>query len=273
MTPRLMRVNGASLAVLDRGAGAALVFVHGALGDWRTFAPHVALMAQRLRAVSYTQRFFGPEAYPSEPRFGVGAHADDLIALIEALGAPADVVAWSYGGHVALDAMLRRPDLVRAALIYEPGFPTYVTDAADLAAFGADAEAMFAPVSEAVQRGDLQEAARRLVEASTGFADEPDGISEARRAIYRDTAHTLPLMFTQTPPPLIAAADLARLKPRVSIAWGELTRPSFAIVSHAAACAIANGEHGSIPGAGHLWPESAPGDFVALVQRRLGYSA
>jgi pimeloyl-ACP methyl ester carboxylesterase len=117
---------GHAFDYLDIGSGEPVVFLHGALGDLRTFAPHCRLLSATNRAITYTQRYFGRgQASQEGPAFGIETHAVDLFAVLEALGVgPVNLVAWSYAGHAALRAAQLRPDLLKAVLIYESGFQT-----------------------------------------------------------------------------------------------------------------------------------------------------
>lgn len=266
--PRLIEVNGAPLAVVEQGQGDPVVFLHGAASDHRMWDRHLALVGQRHRAIAYSQRYFGAGAWgPGWPPLGVQTHADDLVALLRALDAgPAHVVAWSYAGHVALSAALAHPELIRSAFIHEPGVPSYVTDPAELRALGDDRNAMFGPVFEAVKRGELQEAVRVLLDGSGQregyFAAQP----AERQAIHLDNARTMPLLLSQPQPPAITCGDLARLKVPVTIAYGELSRPTFGVVSRAAA-RCTPGQHLVVRGATHMWPEEDAAAFCAAVLR------
>lgn len=67
-----------------------MVFVHGAISDYRTWnRQRAALAAKRYRAVSCTQRWFGTEPWGTDgPGPGwIATHADDLAAFIRALDA------------------------------------------------------------------------------------------------------------------------------------------------------------------------------------------
>ncbi|WP_437786769.1 alpha/beta fold hydrolase [Sorangium sp. So ce1097] len=266
--PRFIEVNGAHLAVVEQGQGDPVVFLHGAASDHRMWGRHLALVGQRHRAIAYSQRYFGAGTWdPGWPPLGVQTHADDLVALLRALDAgPAHVVAWSYAGHVALSAALGHPELIRSALIHEPGVPSYVTDPAELRALGDDMNAMFGPVFEAVKRGELQEAVRVLLDGSGQregyFAAQP----AERQAINLDNARTMPLLLSQPQPPAITCGDLAGLKVPVTIAYGELSRPTFGVVSRAAARCIP-GQHLEVRGATHMWPEEDAAAFCAAVLR------
>lgn len=262
-----LRPDDDALDVEDVGAGQAVLFLHGAPGDLRTWTPVTDVLGARFRCLAYTQRWFGARSWSAPGSdFGTEAHAADLIGMVEALDlAPVSLVAWSYAGHVALLAALRRPELFQRILIYEPGVGTYVVDPDERARMDADAAAMFPPLAEALGRGDLAEVVRRLIDASGGagwFDRQP-----ARcRAIHLDSAAMMPLLMGGGAPPAdIGAADLASLRAPVSIAWGERTRDLFGVPSRAAAAAITTAQHREVEGAGHLLPEQDPTRFAALV--------
>lgn len=275
MNIRSVVCRGALFDYADQGQGDAVLFLHGGLGDWRTWKPHLQLLEQTHRAIAYTQRYFGINEWPKDgPAFGIDAHVDDLIGFIETLEiAPLHLVAWSYSGHAALQAALIRPDLFQGILIYEPGFPTFLEGEEEIAAFQQEANAMFGPIFEAMQAGDADEAARRLIDESGGpgyFSTQPP----ERQRIYLDNAHTMPLLLiSQTPPPAITATQLAQIKTPTSIICGQQTRPAFRIVAQAAARFINNGRHKVIANAGHLWPEEDPAGFISLVKQWLSETA
>jgi pimeloyl-ACP methyl ester carboxylesterase len=210
---------GLPLPCTASGAGAPILLVHGALADARMWQPHQALLAPQARALAVTLRYFSPDPWPADgPPFGITTHADDLAAFIRALGAgPVHLVAWSYSAHAALHLAITQPELLKSVFCYEPGFPTYVTDPAAMAAFQEDAGRMYAPLGEALSRGDLPGAVRSLMDASGQQPGYFDAQPEERRALQLDNAHTLPLLMAQTPPPVISAEDLA------AIAAGSVT--------------------------------------------------
>ena len=263
---RHIEVDGEDFPFIEAGEGAPVVFLHGALGDCRTWERQVRLLGRSARAIAYTQRYFGDAHWrPDGPPFGTRCHGDDLIGFAEALDAgPVSVVAWSYGCHAALHAIRERPELFSRALLYEPGVPSYVSDEAALARFGEDAQAMFGPIFEAAGRGEMEEAVRRLIDGSggrEGYFEAQDG---RRREIELDNAHTMPLLLAQEVPPEIGAGDLAALRVPVTVMWGGATRPVFSIPSKAAAEAIGGTAHREIAGAGHLWPDEEPEAFVRV---------
>lgn len=262
------------MSYTQSGAGDTVVLVHGALADARMWQPHQALLAKRWRAVAVTLRHhFGSEDPRPSPDhaapapFGISTHAEDLATFIEGMErGPVHLVAWSYSAHAALYLACHRPQLLRSVFVYEPGFPTYVTDPEALAAFETDAARMYAPLGAAVHSGDLERAVEFLMDASGQrpgyFRDQP----AHRRQIQRDNARTLPLLMTQAPPPAITAEQLRFVQVPVCVAWGAQTRPVFEVVARAAAQAMPRAHHLVVEDAHHMWPDEKPAAFCGALE-------
>jgi pimeloyl-ACP methyl ester carboxylesterase len=183
----------------------------------------MSILGGHRRCVAYTQRFFGPSSWrPGGRAFGTTTLAADLVRIVSALNlAPVELVAWSYGAHVALQALRERPDLFRHAVLYEPGFATFVEDEVLLRDYWQDAAAMFEPVEQHVAAGLLHEAVRLLIDGSGG-AGYFDLQSARRRRIQLDSAAVLPfLMGGGAMPGPLQAADLRSVERPVTLVWGR----------------------------------------------------
>jgi pimeloyl-ACP methyl ester carboxylesterase len=268
---RTITVKGVEFDTIDVGTGRPVVFLHGVLGDARTFAPHAEMLADRYRAITYTQRYFGTRPWPEPgPPFGIETHAQDLIGFVEALGAgPVFLVAWSYAGHAALRAAQLRPELFQAMFIYETGFQTFMTDAAEIAAFKADFDQLWSPVFAAINAGDTDGAARLLINASTRDEYYFDSRTELQMQIERENAPMLARLLAQTPPPRISADDLSQIEVKISLACGSKSRPAYKLISEAAMRHLP-GQHFMIPGVNHFWPDAEPSAFTDFVRDWLG---
>lgn len=267
---RSAAIPGASLPYIEQGQGpATVVFVHGALSDLRTWAPHLPVVAQRFRAVSYTQRWFGTVSWdPNGPVFGVQTHAQDLAAFIRALGGqPVHLVGWSYGASVVLEAVVRNPELVRSAFVFEPPAPTFVTDKALLARIGQDRAASGLSVAaKAAAEGRLGDAEVAMIDAVAERAGYHAAMPERVRAITRDSAHTLPWQLLRQPPaPATPCDQLGQLKVPVLMARGATSRPMFQEVTDAAARCLPGRKHLVVPGHNHMWPGDDPEGFAKAV--------
>lgn len=254
---RHAEVNGTRLTYVEEGRGEPVVFVHGSMADHRQWdRQRAALAASGYRAIAYTQRYFGTDPWSeSWPKFGVPLHSEDLAAFIRSLGAgPVHLVAWSYGGHTALNVALKHPELVKSAFIYEPAVPSYVSDAADLKALADDRAPLAGPAVAAVKTGDHATGARLLLDGADNRKGVLDGWSAQDQAMVRDNARTLQLLFSSEPPPAISCTQLAQIKAPLVIARGELTRPFYRIIADTAARCATGSKHVVAPGGRHLWP-------------------
>jgi len=122
MSVTAVEAGGVPLAVDDRGDGPAVVFVHGAALSRTVWAETVEALGDDVRTVAYDRRAYGDSGAP-EPYTGttVGEQADDLTALVEAVGASGGVlVGHALGAMIALDVLLRVPGAARAAVLIDP---------------------------------------------------------------------------------------------------------------------------------------------------------
>jgi pimeloyl-ACP methyl ester carboxylesterase len=104
-------VNGARLWVEEEGAGPAVLFLHGGLGDMRLWEPQAHALADQFRCIRYDFRYWGRSESPGV-EFGFVA---DAIGVLDALGVErAAVVGLSLGGGAALDIALAHPERVWA---------------------------------------------------------------------------------------------------------------------------------------------------------------
>ncbi len=122
--------NGAELYHEVRGTGPALLFISGALGDAGGWEKAANLLAQDFTVVSYDRRGNSRSPAPRDWKStSLDEQADDAAALLERLGlAPASVYGSSGGGAIALNVVLRRPDLVRGVILHEPWLPGLLDD-------------------------------------------------------------------------------------------------------------------------------------------------
>ena len=108
-----VEIEGARLHLLDfGGSGRPVILLHGVLGQawmWHDVAPGLTA-AGRVLALDF--RGYGDSQW-SEGGYTTEGHADDVEAVIEALGTEVDLVGFSWGGLVALALAVRRPDVVR----------------------------------------------------------------------------------------------------------------------------------------------------------------
>lgn len=265
MSVGYLEVGPDRFPVAVQGEGPPILFVHGVPGDWRTFAPHAALLAGRYRCITFTQRWFGTAQWREDgPPFGTATHAEDLIAVAEALEmGPLALVAWSYGAHSAFKAALDRPDLFSALFVYEPGFASYVDDPFLLRDFTEDVNAAWGPVVAARSTGDLDETLRAMWDGSGGPGSF-DALPPETQDQLRDSAHVISRLLDQAPPVPLTCNDLADIRIPVTVAWGRRSRRCFTIPSQTAAFCT-GGDRTEIADSDHMWPALRPDAFAKVV--------
>ncbi|MEE4453243.1 alpha/beta fold hydrolase [Novosphingobium resinovorum] len=111
-------VDGAVLRGERReGAGTPLVLAHGFGGSRRDWDAVVAALPGANPLIAYDLRGFGT----SDTDGAAYSHADDLLALLDALGiAEADLCGMSLGGATVLNFALDHPERVRRLVLVSP---------------------------------------------------------------------------------------------------------------------------------------------------------
>lgn len=110
--------DGLTFDVRDEGPedGAPVVLLHGfpeRSSCWREVAP--LLHAAGLRTFAPDQRGYSPGARPAGRRaYAVPELVADVVALIDAIGAPVHLVGHDWGSMVGWGVTASRPDLVRS---------------------------------------------------------------------------------------------------------------------------------------------------------------
>ena len=241
-TPQIKQahINNTRLTYEEQGQGRTIVFVHGAITDYRAWAGQRDMVAAENRFIALTMRYFGTDPWPdSGTSFSVKTHTDDLVAFIQGLNSgPVDLVTWSYSGSIALLVAVRHPELVRGLFLYEPATLAFITDPEDLKVAMKDRAAMAGPAVAAVKGGDATEATRRLFNNVNDQPDIFDAVTPAIRSMLLDNARTLPLLFSAPPSPVITCEELGKIKVPTVVAVGEMTRPFFRIASSSVARCI-----------------------------------
>src|SRR5215471_4492783 len=114
--------DGTTIAYDQTGNGPPLVLVDGALNS-RVFGlngPLAAILADRFTVVTYDRRGRGDSG--DTPPYAVQREIEDLEAVIDTTGGPADVYGISSGAGLALEAACAVPAKVAKLALYEPPF-------------------------------------------------------------------------------------------------------------------------------------------------------
>ena len=247
---RRIAVDGAELAVEVRGEGSAVLFVHGFPLD-RAMWRHQLAGLSRWKRIAPDLRGMG-ESGPGSGEYSMGRYADDLVAVLDAVGVSQAVVCGlSMGGYILFDLLRRYPERVRAAVLCDTRPQSDSVDARrsrdTLAALagerGADA------VGEQMLPGLL---------APSTLADQPEVMSQCRDMARRCSV-----------PGMVGALRAMRERPDSTPLLGSIRVPTLVVVgaddrvtppavAEAMAQAIPGARCAVIPGAGHVAPLEQP---------------
>ncbi len=120
-----LALNGLSFHIQQAGEGPDVVLIHGVTGDLSIWFLCKAMteLATSHRVTALDLRGHG---YSDAPPTGYTSadHAADVLALLDAIGAPeAKLVGHSFGAVVALHAAVLAPERVSAIVLSDPYFP------------------------------------------------------------------------------------------------------------------------------------------------------
>lgn len=247
------RVNGTALYAEVRGSGPAVLLIHAGGEDAEEWRP----IAERLTGftvVTYDRRGTLRSGRDDWPGGGSAQHADDAAALLESLGL-VDVVVFggSAGGIVALRLALQRPDIIRRALVYEPGYfrqvpggeslqlPANEAVAEHLARHPGDWPGAYAAFGRAIAPPtDTRRGFFAPPRGKEWYAEREDGNAEA---LVRDD---IPILTRE----IVDEADLASATVDIRFSYGTDSMSIFREIStHLAAVRRATPD--SIDGTGH----------------------
>ena len=166
--PDVRRVPAGPLeiAFVESGDGEPLVMCHGNEADRRQYDALRRLLAPGIRAISYDQRDTG-DTTGFTGDYTMADLGRDCVAFIEALGlASAHVAGTSFGGMVAMQAALARPERVRSLTLIST----------------APARAMFSAAADGIAAMSPTERSAFMLDAiltPEGRAAHPELVTEA----------------------------------------------------------------------------------------------
>ncbi|NJN83405.1 MAG: alpha/beta hydrolase [Caldilineaceae bacterium] len=103
----------------DREAGLPMLLLHGSFATSRWWEPFFAILPDEVYAVAPDLRGCG-QSGRSESGYEIDEQADDILALVEALGwRDFDLVGHSSGGAIALEIALARPNLLNTLTLVD----------------------------------------------------------------------------------------------------------------------------------------------------------
>ena len=148
--------DGGELAIHDLGGeGPPLLFVHATCFHGRCYTRSAEQLGDLRHSWAPDLRAHGDSTIPEDDRFHWSGMADDLCAVLDALGIdePVDFVGHSMGGATVLATELRRPGTIRPAWLFEPiVFPPMGDTPRTMSAVARNRRASFATIEAVLER-------------------------------------------------------------------------------------------------------------------------
>ncbi len=253
-TPTPVRLsNDIELNYVRKGTGPTVIFIHGAMGDWRSWAPQWAAFEEQFDCISYSRRYSYPNPNPMQSRqHNALVDAEDLEGLMDALKIEkAILVGSSYGGFTALAMGLRAPNRVQAIVSVEAPMMRYAhktTEGAEIADAFLKASAL--PAREAFEAGDDEGGVMILTGGIVGKnpKDLPPKLLE-RRMQNAKAARSLALSDDEFP--LLEEEALAALPMPVFLLSGANTAPVHAAIFKSVCAAMPQAKTKIVADSGH----------------------
>ena len=253
---------------VEAGTGTPLVFVHGGMGDWSSWAPQWDAFTPAFRCISYSRRYSSPNQNLSMSKHhSVLDEAQDLGALLPLWdAAPAVLVGTSYGAYTALQLALTAPQQVAALVLTEPP----VLPWADSVPGGREARLEFetevlAPSTQAFAQGDPELAVQLLTCGINGRSPGEAHTPAGRQRRLRNARAMQALAQSDQAYPSLDAAAAAALRCPILLLQGADTGALHRATTEAVARRLPQALRQQVPTSGHGVHRDNPGDFNRLV--------
>ena len=269
---RVLLPDGVELHYERAGRGTPLVFIHGAMGDWRSWEAQWEAFTAHYDCVTYSRRYSFPNRNDmASPDHSALHEAEDLRLLLDALGWDQPIlVGSSYGGFTALALAVSHPQRVKALVAVEPPMMRY----AELSEAGRAARAAFRtetiePANAAFRAGQDELAGRIMTGGIVGNALAASSPEAMQRRLQNLRAMRM-LALSTDEFPLLPPTQLAALEMPVLLLSGENTPPVHREIFNNVVANMPRAQSRRVPGAGHGVSREQPAVFNDLVLNFLG---
>ncbi|SEF22127.1 Pimeloyl-ACP methyl ester carboxylesterase [Variovorax sp. NFACC28] len=259
--------NGIELCYVEQGNGLPLVFIHGLLGDWRSWQPQWdAFLAQGYRCLSYSRRYSFPNANEfASPDHSALVDAADLAGLLDALGIPAAIlIGTSYGAFTALAFAVHHPGRTLAIVATEPPMMRYADFSHEGKVLRAEFERKTEAAAHALRQGNDEEAVRTMTDAINGGEASSANTAGALQRRFENAKAMRALMLSTDPFPLLSPQQLREIAAPTLLVAGERTQPIHDAVFRSVCAAMPQARASRVHGAGHGVHRDNPSEFNAI---------
>src|SRR5215470_12095886 len=255
-----IKARGNTFYYEEKGEGPPILLIPPAGSTASTWGALPGDLAGAGRVIAYDRR--GYTRSGGEVVRSAAEHTRDAAAILDAPEAsPAVVVGTSAGATIALDLAIRRPDLVRAAVVHEAAWRALRhPDASGLA--------VLAKMQWLAWRGRYPDAAETLLRWVYSYRDGGstwDAFPEQWRQIARENGRSVVADLKATMGGYPSPQDLATITAPVACTYGSRSRSYMRALTRSLAQAIPATSVREIGGAAHAVAFDAPGTFAQVI--------
>jgi pimeloyl-ACP methyl ester carboxylesterase len=249
--------DGTPIAYRRSGSGPPLLLVHGTTADHTRWAGISPALETHFTVYAMDRR--GRGASGDGPEYSLPHEGEDVVAVVDALGEPVNLLGHSYGALCALEGAMRTSS-IRTLILYEPPLP--------------GGEQIVPPETLARLDGMIARGEREA--ALITFFREVVGVPESQMDAVRShpawpgrlaSAHTL---GRETRVEAEYALDLDRLRtvrtPTLFLLGGA-SPPAFHTATHRLHAALPMSRIHVLEGQQHMAMDTAPEAFVDVVRQ------
>ena len=267
---KTLKVNDYDFNYVDIGEGDPVVFVHGTVGDYRTWDAQMDDFSERHRVIAYSRRY----AYPNNQMvndsadYSVMAHAKDLSEFLRALNlGPVHLIGHSYGALISLVTTLEHPELMRSLTLGEGPVMSllqYVPEGEKL--LNDFAMMAFMPAAEAFAANNE----RKAVEVFIGGVLADSSYFSKAPQLHRDImlANTVELMAVVSKDnlfPVLSREEIKQLQVPTLLIKGDRSPEILIALTHALDACIEGNELATMTDTSHGLLYESPKEFNKMV--------
>jgi len=263
-------INGDSIHYLDMGKGDPVVFIHGVVGDYRTWGAQMDEFAKNHRVIAYSRRFAFPnkQMINDSVNLTVNSHAKDLSEFLMALNlGKAHLVGHSFGANTALITAIDHPELVHSLTLAEALFPSLVLNTS-----GGDTimnnfiTTTFMPAAEAFKNNNNEKAVNALINGVTGDNLYSSRLPQKDRDIMMvNTPEIKGILVRQDIFPPVTCDDIKKVKAPVLLLKGDKSPVVFSLTINELNRCLSNREIATLANTSHGLEYENPDGFNKTV--------
>lgn len=265
-----LEVNDYTIHYLDKGSGSPVVFVHGGVGDYRTWEAQIEAFSKTHRVIAISRRYAFPNVQETNENndYSVTQHAKDLSQFLKTLNlGPVHLVGHSYGAFTSLMTTLEQPELVKSLTLGEPPVMSFLQ-------YNPNAESLInhfisniqIPTAQAFNSSNNEKAVEIFIGGVLNDSLYYSKTSKKNKDLMMDNAFGLKgVILTENPFPPLGCEDVKNLKTPTLLIKGEKSPEMLTSIIDELGKCINNSLLVTLPDASHGLEYENPIAFNTIV--------